>query len=83
MSDVKISQLIAAQSVDDANVLPMVSGNATVKVSVSQLKEHAVGDTDISAVGDGTPTGAIATLNRDKLSKNIRFEGEKAIFSAN
>lgn len=80
MADIKISQLGAAQQVNDTDILPMTSGNITVKVSAAQLKEHSVGDNDISLIGDGTPTGAIVSLNQNKLSKNVRFEGETAIF---
>ena len=68
MADIKISQLGAAQSVNDADVLPMTANGTTVKVSAEQLKEHAIGDTDISDIGDGTPTGAIAHLDENKAN---------------
>lgn len=65
MADIKISQLGAALAVNDTDVVPIVSGGNTLKATAAQLKEHAIGDTDISDLGDGTPTGAIAALNTE------------------
>ena len=65
MADIKISQLGAAIAVNDTDVVPIVSGGNTLKATAAQLKEHAIGDTDISDFGDGTPTGAIAALNTE------------------
>lgn len=41
MADIKISQLTDAVQVLDTDVLPMVSGTSTVKVSAQQLKQYA------------------------------------------
>lgn len=63
MADIKISELTAALTVSDADVLPMTASGSTVKVSASLLKTHAIGSTDISGVGDGSVTGAIDSLD--------------------
>lgn len=65
MADIKISQLGAALAINDTDVVPIVSGGNTLKATAAQLKEHAIGDTDISDLGNGTPTGAIAALNTE------------------
>lgn len=62
MADIKISELSAALTVGDSDVLPMTASGTTVKVSTSLLKEHAIGDNDISALGDGSVTGAILNV---------------------
>ena len=63
MADIKISELTAALTVSDSDVLPMTASGSTVKVTTALLKEHAIGNTDISGIGDGTATGAIDSLN--------------------
>lgn len=73
MADVKISELGAAATVNDADILPMVANGSTVKVTAELLKTHAIGETDISEIGDGTPTGAINTLNNNKASKDSTY----------
>lgn len=65
MADIKISQLGAAIAVEDTDLVPIVSGGNTLKATAALLKRHAIGDDDISDIGDGTPTGAIAALNTE------------------
>lgn len=69
MADIKISQLGAAAAVVDADVIPATANGVTVKVPASVLKEYAIGGTDISSIGDGTPTGAISALKSVKIEK--------------
>ena len=69
MADIKISQLGAAVAVVDADVIPATANGVTVKVPASVLKEYAIGGTDISSIGDGTPTGAISALKSVKIEK--------------
>lgn len=70
MADIKISQLGADIEINDSDILPVVSGGQTLKATAAQLKEHAIGDTDISDLGDGTPTGAIAALKQALTTSN-------------
>ena len=65
MADIKISQLGAAIAVNDSNLLPIVSNGNTLKAPASLVKDYTVGNTDLSGIGDGTPTGAIAALNTE------------------
>lgn len=71
MADIKISQLGAAIAVNDSDLLPIVSSGSTLKASASQVKEYAVGNTDLTGLGDGTPTGAISALNTAKQPKTL------------
>ena len=70
MADIKISELTAALTVGDSDVIPMTASGSTVKASASLLKQYNNGTTDISGIGDGTPTGAISTLNSGKAPKS-------------
>jgi len=65
MADIKISELGAVLTVGDSDVLPMTASGVTSKVSTSLLKDYVIGTTDISAIGDGTVTGAIDAINTD------------------
>lgn len=71
MADIKISQLGAAIAVNDSDLLPIVSNGNTLKAPASLVKDYAVGNTDLSGIGDGTPTGAIAALNTAKQPKTL------------
>ena len=71
MTDIKISQLGAAIAVNDSDLLPIVSNGSTLKAPASLVKGYAVGDTDLTGIGDGTPTGAISALNTAKQPKNL------------
>lgn len=71
MADIKISQLGSAITVDDSDIVPVVSGGNTLKATAAQLKEHAIGNTSISGIGDGSVTGAISALNSDKQPKTL------------
>lgn len=63
MADIKISQLGIASVLTDNDVIPATASGVTVKVPASVLKEYIIGDTDISAFGDGSVTGAIDAVN--------------------
>ena len=71
MADIKISQLGAAIAVSGSDLLPIVSNGSTLKAPASLVKEYAVGNTDLSGIGDGTPTGAISALNTAKQPKTL------------
>lgn len=71
MADIKISQLGSAIAVGDTDVLPIVSGGNTLKATAAQVKEHSVGNTNISGIGDGSVTGAISSLNSGKQPKTL------------
>lgn len=71
MADIKISQLGAAIAVGDTDLLPIVSGGNTLKATAAQVKEHSIGNTNISSMGDGSVTGAISALNTDKQPKTL------------
>lgn len=71
MADIKISQLGAAIAVGDIDLLPIVSGGNTLKATAAQVKEHSIGNTNISSIGDGSVTGAINALNTDKQPKTL------------
>lgn len=71
MADIKISQLGAAIAVGDTDLVPIVSGGNTLKATAAQVKEHSIGNTNISSIGDGSVTGAISTLNTDKQPKTL------------
>lgn len=60
--DMKISQLDAAVSVADADIFPETSGAVSKKVPASVLKNYMIGTGDISALGDGSVTGAILNV---------------------
>ena len=47
MADVKISELTAALTVGDSDVIPMTASGSTVKASASLLKQYYIGTTDI------------------------------------
>ena len=81
MADIKISQLGAAAEIADADVIPATVDGVTVKVPVSVLKEHIIGDTNISSIGDGTPTGAINVLSNSKTDKSDIATVETAVAS--
>lgn len=70
MADIKYSQLGAATTITDTDVIPMVNMSAdpieTNKITAAKVKEYAIGNTNISSIGDGTPTGAIAALKSGK-----------------
>lgn len=70
MADIKISQFGAAQNVSDSDVFAGVSGGVNVKTAASTLKNYIIGNTDISAIGNGTPTGAIAALESSKADSS-------------
>lgn len=67
--DVKVSQLgevVVASDNDLLNLVTYDEQNQTYisgKVKASTMKDYMIGDTDISELGDGTPTGAIDTLD--------------------
>lgn len=71
MADIKISQLGAAIAVGDTDLVPIVSGGNTLKATAAQVKEHSIGNTNISSMGDGSVTGAISALNTDKQPKTL------------
>ena len=71
MADIKISQLGAAIAVGDTDLVPIVSGGNTLKATAAQVKEHSIGNTNISGIGDGSVTGAISALNTDKQPKTL------------
>lgn len=71
MADIKISQLGAAIAVGDTDLMPIVSGGNTLKATAAQVKEHSIGNTNISSIGDGSVTGAISELNTDKQPKTL------------
>lgn len=71
MADIKISQLGSAIAVDDSDIVPVVSGGNTLKATAAQLKEHAIGNTSISGIGNGSVTGAISALNSEKQPKTL------------
>lgn len=71
MADIKISQLGAAIAVGDTDLLPIVSGGNTLKATAAQVKEHSIGNTNISSIGNGSVTGAISALNTDKQPKTL------------
>lgn len=71
MADIKISQLGAAIAVGDTDLVPIVSGGNTLKATAAQVKEHSIGNTNISSIGDGSVTGAINALNTDKQPKTL------------
>ena len=79
MADIKISELTAALTVGDSDVIPMTASGSTVKASASLLKAYNIGTDDISGVGDGSVTGAISSLDSDKAIKDdlasIRITG--------
>ena len=74
--DVKVSQLgevIVASDNDLLNLVTYDEQNQTYvsgKVKASTMKDYMIGDTDISELGDGTPTGAIDAVN-DKIEDNV------------
>lgn len=63
MADVKITQLPAALSVNDTDNMVLDDGSSTYRVAADLLKKYMVGNTSISSIGDGTPTGAISNLD--------------------
>ena len=65
MANIKISQLSPVMSIQDADVFPMTANgsNMTGKAAASTIKNYMIGNTSIAGIGDGTPTGAIKTLN--------------------
>ena len=75
MADIKVSQMGEVLVASDNDLLNLVSyddQNQTYisgKVKASTMKDYMIGDTDISDLGDGTPTGAIDALD-DKIDDN-------------
>lgn len=88
MADIKYSQLGAAVSIADSDILPMVNMSAnpieTNKTTAAKVKEYVIGNTDISGIGNGTPTGAISSLKSGKtegtaVSKYVETIGSTAL----
>lgn len=48
MADIKISALSQVSEVQSTDVVPVVSGNFTMKMSAAQVKDYCVGDLDVS-----------------------------------
>ena len=69
MADMKVSQMGEVLVANDNDLLNLVTydeQNQTYvsgKVKASTMKDYMIGDTDISDLGDGTPTGAINALD--------------------
>lgn len=63
MADVKITQLPAAISVNDTDNMVLDDGSSTYRVAADLLKKYMIGETSISGIGNGTPTGAISNLD--------------------
>ena len=59
---IKINELGAAQIILGTEFVPIDNGVDTLKATLNQVKEHAIGDNDISALGDGSVTGAILNV---------------------
>lgn len=70
MADIKISELSAALTVGDSDVVPMTASGNTVKAAASTIKDYMIGTTDISGIGDGSVTGAISAL---ATAKDVLF----------
>lgn len=60
--DMRISQLDAAVSVADTDEFPATKGALTKKYAASLVKAYMNGTNDISALGDGSVTGAILNV---------------------
>ena len=68
---IKINELGAAQTILGTEFVPIDNGVDTLKATLDQVKEHAIGDNNISALGDGSVTGAI-------LAVKSALDGEKS-----
>ena len=88
MADIKYSQLGAATTITDTDVLPMVNMSAdpieTNKITAAKVKEYVIGNTDISGIGNGTATGAISALKNGKtegtaISEHVETIGSTAV----
>lgn len=69
MADIKISQLSAISNVGDADVMPIVANNVTLKVSAEKLKDYIIGTTDNTDLGADVST-QIQTLANQKADKS-------------
>lgn len=78
MADIKISQLSAISVVNDANVMPIVANDVTMKVSAQKMKEYIIGTTDNSDLGD-TVSAQIQTLS-NKINKKILVIGNSYVY---
>ena len=59
---IKINEMGAAQTILGTEFVPIDNGVDTLKATLDQIKEHAIGDNNISALGDGSVTGAILAV---------------------
>ena len=59
---IKINEMGSAQTILGTEFVPIDNGVDTLKATLDQVKEHAIGDNNISALGDGSATGAILAV---------------------
>lgn len=60
MADIKISQLGAAASVGDSQVIPVVDSGSTVKATMAQVKDYTAGGlANLDTQDKSSPVGAI------------------------
>lgn len=60
MADIKISQLGAAASISDSQVIPIVDSGSTVKGTMAQVKDYAAGGlANLDTTDKSSPVGAI------------------------
>ena len=83
MADIKISQLSDITTVNDSNVMPIVSNGVTMKVSAEKLKDYTIGSTDNSDLGADV-SAQIKALNNNKQNKSLSnpIEGQSTIEEA-
>lgn len=61
MADVKISQLGAAASISDSQIIPIVDSGSTVKGTMAQVKDYAAGG--LSNLETSSKTSPVAAIN--------------------
>jgi len=61
MADIKISQLGAAASVGDAQVVPVVDNGSTVKATMAQIKDYTAGG--LANLDTTSKTSPVAAIN--------------------
>lgn len=80
MADIKISQLGSLSSVGDANVLPIVAGGVTMKVTAQKLKEYAEAD---ASTGIQATRNSIAPTESTSTASRAYAVGERLYYNGN
>lgn len=73
-----ISQLTSRQTISETNITALQNAMTTAQIDVTKL-QNDYGNTDISDIGDGTVTGAIASIYANEADITISGNANKTM----